>query len=54
MPQGVGQALEQVVELVAHIAHAEAGFPADLLIFEIVVVFETDEVLVLGREFRDQ
>jgi hypothetical protein len=52
--EGVGQILEGVVEFVADVADGEAGALADLVVFEVFVVFEGNELAVGGIEFGDE
>lgn len=42
------------MEFVADVADAEAGALADLVVFEVFVVFEGDEHAVIGVEFGDE
>ena len=43
-----------MVEFITDIADAEASALADLLVFEVFVVFEGDELAVVGIEFGDE
>ena len=52
--EGVGEVLEGVVEFVADVGDAEAGALADLVVFEVFVVFERDERAVVGIEFGNE
>ena len=45
--------LEGVVELVADVADGESGALADLLVFEVFVIFQRDEIAGVGVEFGD-
>lgn len=42
------------MEFVTNIADAEAGALADLIVFEVFVVFEGDELAVVGIEFGNE
>jgi hypothetical protein len=52
--QRVGEVFEGVVEFVADVANGEAGALADLVVFEVFVVFEGDELAVVGIEFGNE
>ena len=43
-----------MVEFIADVADGEAGVLADLVVFEVVVVFEGNEHAVGGIEFADE
>lgn len=52
--KGIGEGFEEVVEFVADVADGESGLVADLIVFEILVVFEADEVSLFGWEFGEE
>ena len=52
--EGVGEVFQGVVEFVADVADGEAGALADLVVFEVFVVFQRDEVAVGGIEFGNE
>lgn len=52
--EGVGEILERVMEFVADVADGKASALADLVVFEVFVVFEGNEVAVGGVEFGDE
>jgi hypothetical protein len=54
MSQRVGEVFKSMVEFITDIADAEAGALADLFVFEVFVVFEGDELAVVGIEFGDE
>jgi hypothetical protein len=52
--EGVGEALEKVVELVTDVSGAEAGVFGDLVVLEAVVVFHFQEASVFIAEFGNE
>jgi len=50
----VGERFQEVVQAVADVAGGEAGAAADFVVFQVVVIFEAEEVAVGGGEFGEE